>query len=151
MDQVLTSVVYGAFVVIALTWLGWGFALSVNGIWWDRDRKILLHQFGPWLWGRCETTGGFQQYRGVLSFGRVLLSRRDFGEAHLRALGFSEEQARLVDGNIMVRLKLRLEGDHLEGELEGTRFQFAPDSVKIVSVNVTLPEARSWERNSCED
>ena len=146
-DEFFTLFVYGAAVVLVLGWAGCGFAISVSGVWRDRDREIRLEQLGPILWGRCEVPEGLQRYRGVVSFGRVLLKRRDFGEAHLRGLGFNEEQARLVDGNIMVRLRMRLVNDRLVGVLEGTRFQFAPNTAKIVSVTVTSPEDRTWVRS----
>lgn len=146
-DELFTLVVYGAAVVLVLWWVGWGFAISVNGVWRDRDREIWLDQFGPILWGKCEVSEGVQQYRGVVSFGRILLKRRDFGQAHLRSLGFNQEQARLVDGSIMVRLRMRLVEDRLVGALEGTRFQFAPNTAKIVSVTTTSPEDRTWVRS----
>ena len=135
----------GGGIAVAV-WLVGGFLFSAAGRWRDRDRIVELKQFGPWVWGNCQVPGGVQRYWGKIWFGDLLLARRDFGKQHLCGLGFNEEQAQSVEGQVMVRLKLKLEGDVLKGHLWGTRFQFNPRTKEMMSVQATPAEDREWAR-----
>lgn len=132
--------------IVAAVWLAGGFLFSAAGQWRDRDRIVELKQFGPWVWGRCKVPGGVQRYWGKIWFGDLILARRDFGKQHLQVLGFTEVQAKFVEGQVMVRLKFKLEGDVLKGNLWGTRFQFNPRTHEVISVQATPAEEREWER-----
>ena len=90
--------------------------------------------------------GGIQRYLGTIFWGAVILHRRDYGERHLQGIGFNQAQARVVSGAVVVRLKMRLKGDALEGTMRGTRFQFASGSERLVSSSATAVETRRWER-----
>ena len=58
----------------------------------------------------------------------------------------SPSKAKSVEGQVMVRLKLRREGDVLRGNLWGTRFKFNPQTQRVISVQTTAAEAREWVR-----
>ena len=127
-------------------WLVGGFLSPVGGQWRDRDKLVELMQFGPWVWGDCKIAGGTQRYRGKIWLGNLLLARRDYGKKHLRQLGFSDVQATSVEGQVMVRLKLKREGDVLRGHLWGTRFKFNSQTQRVISVQTTAAEDREWLR-----
>lgn len=145
-DLYIRWLVLGAALLGLSVWLVGGLLLSVAGTWRDRDRTIVLQQRGPLLWGHCLVEGGIQRYLGTVSWGQVILHRRDYGEVHLQRIGFTPGQAKVVSGAVVVRLKMRLKGAVLEGELRGTRFQFASGSERLVSSTVTASETRRWER-----
>ncbi len=130
----------------AIAFLAGGFLSPVAGQWRDRDRLVELKQFGPWVWGHYNISGGIQRYRGKIWLGDLILDRRDYGKEHLLQLGFNKVQAKSVEGQVMVRLKLRREGDVLRGHLWGTRFKFNPQSQRVISVQTTAAEAREWLR-----
>ena len=142
----LASLIWAAGGIALLVWLAGGFLSSVGGQWRDRDRTIDLVQLGPWVWGTCQINGGTQRYRGKVWLGDLSLTRRDFGRQHLLALGFNEVQAKYVEGQVMVRLSLKLQEGTLRGHLSGTRFQFNPRTQQVLSVQSTPAEQRSWTR-----
>ena len=145
-DLYIRWLVLGVALVGLVGWVLGGFILSVAGTWRDRDRRIVLQQRGPLLWGSCLVEGGTQRYLGTIFWGAVILHRRDYGEDHLQRLGFNPAQAKVVSGAVVVRLKMRLKGGALEGTMRGTRFQFASGSERLVSSTSTAVETRRWER-----
>ncbi|MBT6177509.1 MAG: hypothetical protein HOI23_09690 [Deltaproteobacteria bacterium] len=134
--------------IAACVWLVGGFLFPAAGQWRDRERLIELMQLGPWVWGHCKVPGGTQRYRGTVWFGVLVLARRDFGKQHLLALGFNKVQAKSVEGQVMVRLKLKQEGETLKGNLWGTRFKFNPHTKEVVSVQATPAESREWVKSN---
>ena len=132
--------------IAAFVWLVGGFFSPVAGQWRDRDRQVELSQLGPWVWGLCKVPGGTQHYRGKVWFGELILVRRDFGKQHLLGLGFNKVQAKSVEGQVMVRLKLKREEETLKGNLWGTRFKFNPHTHKVMSTQRTPAESREWVR-----
>ena len=142
----LAALIWIVLGLVAFGWLVGGFLFPVGGQWRDRNRQIELTQLGPWVWGHCKVPGGTQRYRGKVWLGELILARRDFGEQHLRALGFNEVQARSVEGQVMVRLKLKREGENLKGHLWGSRFKFNPRNQAVLSVQPTPAEGREWVR-----
>ncbi len=145
-DLLIRWLFLGAVLVALVGWVVGGFLFSVAGTWRDRDRTIVLQQRGPFIWGSCPVAGGIQRYLGTIFWGAVILHRRDYGERHLQGIGFNQAQARVVSGAVVVRLKMRLKGDALEGTMRGTRFQFASGSERLVSSSATAVETRRWER-----
>ncbi|MED5463702.1 MAG: hypothetical protein VX699_03540 [Myxococcota bacterium] len=145
-DLLIRWLFLGVVLVALVGWLVGGFLFSVAGTWRDRDRTIVLQQRGPFIWGSCPVAGGIQRYLGTIFWGAVILHRRDYGERHLQGIGFNQAQARVVSGAVVVRLKMRLKGDALEGTMRGTRFQFASGSERLVSSSATAVETRRWER-----
>ncbi len=142
----LALLIWIAMGLAGFAWLIGGFLSPVAGQWRDRDRLVQLKQFGPWVWGRCEIPGGTQRYRGKIWLGGLILDRRDYGKQHLLQLGFNKIQAKSVEGQVMVRLKLTREGDVLRGHLWGTRFKFNPRTQAVLSVQTTTAEGREWVR-----
>ena len=130
--------------LFAAAWLMGGLLSPVAGHWRDRDRLVDLKQLGPWVWGQCEVPGGVQRYRGKIWMGDLILERRDFGKQYLLRLGFNAVQVKSVEGQVMVRLKLKREGDCLRGHLWGTRFKFNPQTQAVLSVQRTRAEIREW-------
>ena len=57
-----------------------------------------------------------------------------------------EVQAKFVEGQIMVRLILKLDDGALTGHLWGTRYQFNPNTQQVMSVRATAAEERAWVR-----
>ena len=142
----LASVIWIVGGLAGVAWMVGGFLSPVAGQWRDRDRQVELKQFGPWVWGSCKIAGGSQRYLGKIWLGNLLLTRRDYGQQHLLQLGFNKIQAKSVEGQVMVRLRLKREGDVLRGHLWGTRFKFSPQSQRVISVNATAAEGREWIR-----
>ena len=142
----LALLIWIAMGLAGFAWLIGGFLSPVAGQWRDRDRLVVLKQFGPWVWGQCEIPGGTQRYHGKIWLGRLVLDRRDYGKQHLLQLGFNKIQAKSVGGQVMVRLKLTREGDLLRGHLWGTRFKFNPRTQAVLSVQTTTAEGREWVR-----
>ncbi len=140
----LASFIWMAGGFAGFAWLVGGFLSPVAGQWRDRDRLVELKQFGPWVWGEYNISGGVQRYRGKIWLGGLILERRDYGKQHLLQLGFNKVQAKSVEGQVMVRLKLKREGDVLRGNLWGTRFKFNPQTQRVISVQTTAAEAREW-------
>lgn len=145
-DAILRFSVLIAAGVGLTTFLLGGFVTPVSGHWRDGDRLVDLHQWGPWLRGLADRPGGREQYRGIASFGRVWLARRDYGHGHLKRLGFVEEAIPVVEGAVTARLRFRLRARRLEGEFIGLRFDFSDPPVRIVSTAEIAGTERSWER-----
>ena len=142
----LASMIWIVGGIALAVWLVAGFFFPAAGQWRDRDRLVDLEQLGPWVWGTCKVSGGTQRYRGRVWFGKLSLTRRDFGKQHLLGLGFNEVQAKFVEGQIMVRLILKLDDGALTGHLWGTRYQFNPNTQQVMSVRATAAEERAWVR-----
>ncbi len=129
-----------------ITFLLGGFVTPVSGHWRDGDRLVDLQQLGPWIRGQAERPGGLERYRGIASFGRVWLARRDYGPDHLKRIGFADQAIPVVDGQVTARLRFRFRGRHLEGEFIGLRFDFSDPPVRILSTAQIPATARRWER-----
>ncbi|MEM6730240.1 MAG: hypothetical protein AAF658_01720 [Myxococcota bacterium] len=145
-DALLRLVVIVAVAVGGTGFLLGGFLTPVSGRWRDGQRTIELDQLGPWLTGRSERPGGHEIYKGFAVFGRVWLSRRNFGEQHLRELGFAESAIPVVDGAITARLRFRSSSGRLRGEFIGLRFDFSDPPVKILRAAQIAATERVWER-----
>ena len=121
-DTLLSITIISVLLAGVVIWSIGGFLTPVAGAWRNDDKLTILFQLGPKVWGYSETGTGKQLYTGFVSFGRLSLVRRDSGKAHLMGLGFSEEQAGLVESQIMMRLKLRYRDNQLRGEAWGSNF-----------------------------
>ncbi|MEC9466150.1 MAG: hypothetical protein VX834_10215 [Myxococcota bacterium] len=140
----LATVIWVVGGLVLAGWVVGGFLVPVAGQWRDRDRIVQLGQLGPWVWGTCQVPGGLQRYRGKVFLGHLTLTRRDFGQGHLLGLGFNDVQAQAVEGQVMVRLTLRMKPSGLHGHLWGTRFQFNPRTQQVLSMQSTPAEERVW-------
>lgn len=130
-DDVWRAATWLMLAGVAVLYLLGGFLTRIAGSWRQADGTLLtLHQLGPWVWGESHPPGGQQLYRGQAVFGRIRLFRRDRGHAHLRGLGFSPEQAAVVEGRQTGSLHLRrARGDLLVGTFVGLAFSFDGDKV----------------------
>ena len=146
MDDFLRWVLVGAVAGWALLVFLGGLFTPVSGRWKDGDRRILLKQFGPFLRGECQREGGREIYSGTASFGRIRLSRRDQGKAHLMSLGFAEEVTPLIEGELMGRLDLKLKGGQLKGTFEGRRIASGRNPARLISVHRVKKTQRVWTR-----
>ncbi len=147
MDDFLRWVLVGGVAGWAfLSFIG-GLLTPVGGRWSDGERRIDLKQFGPFLRGECLREGGKEIYTGTANFGRVRLSRRDEGKAHLMALGFAEEVTPLIEGELMGRLDLKLQGKRLTGTFEGRRIASGRNPARIISVHRVKKTQRVWTRS----
>jgi len=129
-----------------LVWLVGGWATPVSGRWRDGDRRVELFQLGPWVRGICRSADGEERYKGTAWFGRVRLMRRDYGEAHLRRMGFPEQVLHLMEGQITGYFSFRLRDLQLVGGFEGRRFQFGLRPPCITGMGRQDPVPRTWER-----
>ncbi|HET6343310.1 MAG TPA: hypothetical protein VFH51_00205 [Myxococcota bacterium] len=138
---------------MALVALLWGFGAwlrPVAGWWRDGGRLIELTQVGPFVRGRSTWPGGAHAYRGRVFWGRLHLTRYDFGAQHLHSLGFSPEQIPLMEGRATAYLILHLEGEtRLSGKFYGRKFSF--DKNRLVGATPVAPAERTWERTSRDE
>jgi len=145
-DTILTITTISVISVGFVVWSIGGFLTPVAGAWQNDNKITILFQFGPKVWGYSETIHGRQRFSGFVSFRRLSLARRDSGRRHLMELGFSQQQAALVDGQVMMRLKLRYRNNQLAGNLWGTNFKFNTASTRVLSIHrIPLP-SRTWVR-----
>lgn len=131
-------VVAGIGGVFAL-WLLSTFLFRVSGTWERemtiaeresgmRPERITLGQLGPLVTGRRDVPGGWQELSGLL-IGRTLrLTRRDHGIKALVGLGFPEQIAAKLDGEVTAKLELQLRGGVAPLFLEGS---FIPQKVEF--------------------
>ncbi len=134
------------FLGIVVFFLG-GVFTKVKGLWCEESRLINLQQFGPWCWGEAIVKGGKEVYSGTAIFGKVKLSRRDYGKGHLEELGFTLEQAQWVEGGVLVKLYFKLQANRLVGSMCGTQFKFKPDNSGIAWVKWAQPTKKVWLRS----
>jgi hypothetical protein len=144
-DDLVRTTVITVFLVGIVAWLLGGFLTSVAGIWAAGERNVTLTQVGPWVWGDSTWSEGRQIYRGWVFFGRLRLTRYDFGAAHLATLGFSAEQTGALEGVSTGHFVLRRDGSRkLRGQFHGRKFSFEGD--KVQGVTHVSPNDRVWER-----
>ncbi|MBN2430825.1 MAG: hypothetical protein JXQ27_05085 [Acidobacteria bacterium] len=129
-----------------LVWFIGGWLTSVSGRWRDGQRVVELFQFGPWIRGICRPPGGEERYKGTAWFGRVRLVRRDYGEVHLRQMGFPEEVLHLMEGQVTGYFRFRMRDLELVGEFEGRRFRFGLRPPRITGMGRQDPVPRAWEQ-----
>ena len=160
MDEQLLKM--GLIVILAALALAWALSalfFRVSGTWLrelsERDRargvqpeRIELTQLGPFVSGRRELPGGYQEFSGVLLWSTLRLKRRDCGEALLVAQGFPKHIAPLLDGQVTARLVLRVEagGAVLRGSFTPQEINFTHQPPRITSRVYRAPEPRSYTR-----
>jgi hypothetical protein len=73
-----------------------------------RLERLTLGQLGPFVRGRRDIAGGWQEYSGLMWGRRVKLTRRDFGVEALKRQNFPEVLAHKLDGDVFAELRLSL-------------------------------------------
>jgi hypothetical protein len=156
--MLIQTVVLIALVVVLLALVAISLLYSVSGTWervgdvnapgdLARDR-ITLGQFGPIVVGRREVVGGYQSFFGF-AFARTLwLKRRDYGVVSLAKQGFPEDIAKLIEGQVMVRLKLTLSPDKLflNGQVKPYKVEFTRKPARVTAMLALEPTGRSYRR-----
>jgi hypothetical protein len=120
-----------------------GFLTRVGGHWLDGGKLVALRQLGPLVWGEARLSGGKQAYLGLAFGGRVYLRRRDFGEEHLKGLGFTGQQTAWMEGHMTGSLHMRCLPDGMQGSFYGRRFSFNDQGIS--QVGKVEPVLRAWQ------
>ncbi|MEW5847975.1 MAG: hypothetical protein AB2A00_04145 [Myxococcota bacterium] len=160
MDAELLRVAVPA-VIVGLLALGFLSSLlfNVSGT-WERlpedenapptGERLTLGQLGPFVRGRREVPGGWQEYSGVM-FGRSLsLTRRDFGVPALMRNNFPEPLAHKLHGDVFAEMKLTLTdaGTCLRGTFTPQKIDFLLAPPRITHRRWMQPVARAYRRVS---
>lgn len=145
-DESIRDVFLCSLVLLSLALWAGGYVYRVAGIWSDGSRRITLKQFGPFVWGNSSFDTGRQLFSGRLVFGYLTLSRRDFGDMHLRSLGFTKQHLAAMQGATTGFFKMRLKPD---GTLNGHFFgrTFTTRHNKMVPTTLAEPQPRVWQRS----
>ena len=113
-----------------------------------RAERITLGQLGPFVTGRRDVKGGWQEYSGLM-FGRNLsMTRRDHGKKSLLSMGFPEGVADKLDGEIMARMKLSLVdgGSALVGTFEPQKVEFTHQPPRVTGTHFLAGQRRRYRR-----
>jgi hypothetical protein len=139
-------VVIAALAGAAALWVLSTFIWRVSGTWQrvltreeeeegQRAERITLAQLGPFITGRRDVRGGYQEYSGIAIGRSVSLTRRDHGQGALEAMGFPEGVAKKLDGEVMARLKLTLiDGIELRGTFEPMKVEFTHQPPRVTAM-----------------
>ncbi|MBI5493454.1 MAG: hypothetical protein HY904_00405 [Deltaproteobacteria bacterium] len=112
-----------------------GFLFNVGGT-WERipdnaedkapRERLTLGQLGPFVRGRRDVTGGWQEYSGLMWGRQLKLTRRDFGVVALKRANFPEPLAKELDGDVFAELRLELveQGTMLQGTFTPQKIDF---------------------------
>lgn len=145
-----------------LVWALTSFLVPMSGTWQRELRpgprgpgthveRIELHKLGPFVSGRAEVPGGWQEFSGYL-VGRTLhLKRRDHGPEALTGQGYPEAIARLRDGKVAGRYRLVCRGDELVGMFFPLRIEFTHQPPRVTQEHMEPPEERRYRRVVAED
>ncbi len=152
-------VVVAALGGTAALWLLSTFLFRISGTWervlsddeiadGARVERITLGQLGPFITGRRDVTGGYQEYSGIVVGRRVTLTRRDHGKKALAAMGFPEGVAQKLDGEVMARLKLTLVdgGTALVGTFEPQKVEFTHQPPRVTGMYFLPGQQRRYRR-----
>lgn len=143
----------------ALGWLLLAWIYRVTGTWERvltdeehaegvRAERITLGQIGPFVTGRRDVAGGYQQYSGLLVGPRLTLSRRDHGKASLVRMGFPDAVADKLEGEVMANLRLRVVdgGMFLDGAFEPLKVEFTHQPPRVTGMVAQPAQRRRYRR-----
>jgi hypothetical protein len=113
-----------------------------------RGERLTLAQLGPFVKGRRDVSGGYQEFSGLVVGRRVRLTRRDHGVKALLSQGFPENIAKQLDGEVMARMTLKLKdgGAFLDGAFEPQKIEFTHQPPRITSAHFLAPQPRTYRR-----
>jgi hypothetical protein len=150
--------VLATLVATFMLWILLSAVFRVGGI-WERDlsttereaggspERIVLGQLGPFVTGRREIPGGYQELSGILLGPVLRLNRRDHGVRSLTMLGFPEPVAKKLDGEVMAKLELRVRGGVLlEGTFSPQKVEFTHQPPRITKAYFLPPSPRRYRR-----
>jgi hypothetical protein len=139
------------------------FLFNVSGTWeriQDEDdatphppgppERLTLGQFGPFVRGRRDVPGGFQEYAGTMWGPKLTLLRRDHGVQALVRANFPEVLAQKLSGDVFAELRLNLEdaGTRLSGTFKPQKIDFLLAPPRITSRYWMVPVPRAYRRVS---
>jgi hypothetical protein len=148
MEEALRWIIISLAILIAVVGGLGGLLTRVAGKWRDDDRLIDLHQFGPWVTGKCTRPGGGELYKGLALYGTVRLTRYTWGNQQLVDMGFTPDVIPLLEGRAFANLKFRLDGAELHGQFWGRKFTFEYEPPAIKAVARIAPAERVWMREA---
>lgn len=144
---------------VAALWLFLAWLYRVTGTWERvlsaeeqeeglRAERVTFGQLGPFVTGRRDVPGGYQQYAGMLTGPRLTLTRRDYGKPALMRMGFPEGVADKLEGEVMANLKLRVVdgGMFLEGSFEPLKVEFTHQPPRITALVPQPAQRRRYRR-----
>lgn len=113
-----------------------------------KKEKITFGQLGPFVTGRREVKGGYQEYSGLMIGRSVTLTRRDHGVDALAAMGFPDGVAHKLNGEVMARLKLSLieGGLFLVGTFEPQKVEFTHQPERVTGMYFLPGQKRRYRR-----
>lgn len=113
-----------------------------------RAERITLGQIGPFVTGRRDVAGGWQEYSGLLLGPRLSLTRRDHGAKALARMGFPDGVAQKLEGEVMARFKMHVVegGLFLEGSFEPLKVEFTHQPPRITGMAPQPPQRRRYRR-----
>lgn len=115
--------------------------------------RLVLGQFGPFVTGRRDVAGGWQEFGGLMLFRTLRLTRRDHGLRALTNQGFPEHIAKLIDGEVTGKLRLRLTaaGLLLDGSFTPQKVEFTHRPPRITARYFLEPTPRRYRRLTAEE
>lgn len=141
--------------LLLVAWL-WPFRRRVSGTWRRIDvdapegeaEQLSLVQLGPWVRGRRWLPGGFQEFSGYQRGRTLFLSRRDHGEAYLKAQGFPEALIPSIEGSVMATFKLTLSADAtvLFGSFSPQKLEFTRHPPRVLRRHFLEAQHRRYRR-----
>jgi hypothetical protein len=113
----------------------------------QRAERVTLAQLGPFVTGRRDVRGGFQEYSGLAFGWTVSLTRRDHGQEALEAMGFPEGVAKKLSGEVMAKLKLTLvDGVELRGTFEPMKVEFTHQPPRVTAMFPLPKKPRTYRK-----
>lgn len=157
-DQFLKILVPAVLVALAVLSLLASFIWNVSGTWervpdegqprGARPERLVLGQFGPFVRGRRDVPGGWQEYAGLMFGPGVKLTRRDFGVDALKRNNFPEVLAQKLSGDVFAELRVSLTegGTELSGTFKPQKIDFLLAPPRITGRYWLPPVARRYRR-----
>ena len=119
----------------------------------DKNNFMVLAQFGFVVVGKQEIRGGKQTFFGFNLFGLVWLKRRDYGIRTFINQGFPEELISQLNGQVMMRLKMRVSTDRLflKGFATPYKIEFSRNPPVVTGMHAVSSLPRTYERSDLVD
>jgi len=147
MDDVVFYLLIFAGALAVLIVVFAGVLTPVAGKWRDGNRVIELRQIAFWVTGRCEHSDGFEDFSGLVFFGRMRLHRSPHGDGLLSRLGYDPRVFDLVEGLPLAYFDFYLTEGDLVGTIERERLRFSYSPPQIESIVMLDKVDRTWRRD----
>ena len=141
--------------LVVIAWFIMSFFVRVTGTWErvDEDKtsgaveRITLVQLGPFVRGRREMTGGYQEFNGMLRGRSISLTRRDHGQKMIVSQGFPAGVAEEIDGSVTAAMRLTLSADSsvIHGTFSPQKIEFTHNPPEITGRRFLEPSFRRYK------